>query len=162
MISIPNLVDNAWLEANASDSDEWAQRLVLRSVVNNADYKVSGRTRKYVFRHDPELGAHVLDVPASLYMAGMPTGRLVENGSIAYDLHSNRWIRFSPIIPLMIPWKKPAATVPAPDKPAAETVKAPDAEAAKAAKKQAMRERMLHARRFRNPANLAKTEEAAT
>lgn len=113
-MNVPNTLTNRALAKLASPDETHAVRVVIRRVMNRGPYTIRGRIRHYIADHDPKLMVHVLDVPASVWMSGFPSGPYKENQSIAHDLQGNRGSSLSPLVFLIVPWKdaksNPAAT----------------------------------------------------
>lgn len=99
---LPKFVTQEVLNQLAAPTDRVMVRVVLRRIGNTAPYTVWGKKRRYVFRRDPELGAHVLDVPMSVWMWGFPDGPYRDNLSIAHDLQGNRAAVKAPLVFLVI------------------------------------------------------------
>jgi hypothetical protein len=85
-MNIPNTLSRQTLASLAPD-DTHCVRVILKKVANNAPYLVRGRTRKYLFERNPEVKAHALDIPVSVWMQGANESRGYRPGiSIPEDL----------------------------------------------------------------------------
>jgi len=106
----PLQINKATLRGLASPEETHAMRIVLHDVSNSSPYRLRCNRRQYLFEKDGILGKHVLDIPASVWMAGVQPGRWRPNFSISEDLRTANNCPFSIQI---IPWKG-AQAVPAP------------------------------------------------
>lgn len=109
MKSIPTTIDSKTLAQLAEPSDTHAVRLILRQVHNFSPYRMGGKRYKYIFTHDSRIGAHVLDVPLSLWQGDVPKGAYRDNLSICHDLQGNRSTTLPPIVSVIIPLKEGVA-----------------------------------------------------
>src|SRR5688500_7871968 len=91
-MNYPNIVTNAFLASVAAPDEQMMVRLIVRHVANLTNYVVHGRKqRHYHFAFDRAANAHVLDVPMSVWMAGVDTKLPArDNDSIAWDLCNKR------------------------------------------------------------------------
>src|SRR5688500_10505029 len=97
------LIKSSDLLKKAAADEQTMVRLILRDVTNQRPYSKRGRRSTiYLFEFNPKLGAHVLDVPQSVWMKCVPTAGLKANESLAWDIMGSSGIAHSPIIPLVI------------------------------------------------------------
>lgn len=106
MKSIPTTIDSKTLAQLADPADTHAVRLIQRQVHNFSPYRINGKRYKYIFTHDSRIGAHVLDVPLSLWQGDVPKGTYRDNLSICHDIQGNRSITLPPIVCVLIPLKE--------------------------------------------------------
>jgi hypothetical protein len=100
---LPASLDRRNLAQFAAPNETHAVRVVLQKVANSAPYLVRGRLRRYIFERNPEVGAHCLDIPVSVWMANLPKGGSYrQNESIADDLRPTIQL---PFIIHVVPWK---------------------------------------------------------
>jgi hypothetical protein len=109
MKSIPTTIDSKTLAHLAEPTDTHAVRLILRQVHNFSPYRMGGKRYKYIFTHDSRIGAHVLDVPLSLWQGDVPKGAYRDNLSICHDLQGNRSGNLPPLVAVIIPLKEGVA-----------------------------------------------------
>lgn len=100
-MNIPNFLDRKTLAAMAAPGETHAVRVILLKVNNSSAYRLRSRLRQYLFERDGTLGAHVLDIPQSVWMAGQPQGVYRDNPSISHDLQPTVVI---PLVIQVIPW----------------------------------------------------------
>lgn len=86
MKHIPNEVSSRALKPLAADNETLCVRVIFRNVNNSGVYRHKCRNRTYLFERNGRLNAHVLDIPVSLYMQGVPDGSYRDNTSISHDL----------------------------------------------------------------------------
>lgn len=111
MARFPRLITAEILRAAASPYDTQAMRVELKGVPSNVPYRLAGKgVQRYQLDHSPELHAHILDFPVSLWMD--------DRESLARDIlggpHSSR------VVVLCVPWEhasRAAAPVAAPADP---------------------------------------------
>jgi hypothetical protein len=103
MKSIPTTIDSKTLAQLADPTDTHAVRLIQRQVHNFSPYRMSGKRYKYIFTHDSRIGAHVLDVPLSLWQGDVPKSTYRDNLSICHDIQGNRSTLLPPIVCVIIP-----------------------------------------------------------
>lgn len=110
MARFPRLITAQLLRAAASPHETQCMRVELKGVPSNVPYRLAGKgTQRYLLEHAPELRAHILDVPASVWMD--------DRESLARDIlggpHSSR------LVVLCVPWADapPDAT---PEEPVAQ------------------------------------------
>lgn len=77
-------------------------RVELRGVPSNVPYRLAGKgVQRYQLDYKPELHAHILDFPVSLWME--------DREALARDIlggpHSSR------VVVLSVPWKQPASAL---------------------------------------------------
>ena len=125
----PRLIDEAYLASLAAPNETHAIRLILPVASSNKPYTVHGKNHRiYMFRYDPILCFHKLDVPFSVWTRGVPENdtlvRAKEN-TMPFDLFHRRPTAAGNIIPLMIHWKGYVA--PAPDTPTVRIHELPEA-----------------------------------
>lgn len=99
---IPKIVTQETLDRLRDPDDRVTMRVVLRRVQSTSAYTVRGKSRRYVFRRDPRVGAHILDVPSRIWMQDSPAGQYRDNPSIAHDLQGNRTALKSPLVFLLL------------------------------------------------------------
>lgn len=144
MSKIPNFIDNRTLRSLAAPDETTMVRVLARRVSSSVAFRHRARLRTYAFEKNGTLAAHVLDVPASVWMQGIPNGAYRENPSISDDLQPTALV---PLTIQVLPW--PGATVPAstepPAEPPAETPRQAAARKAREAKqaKKAARDKAL-------------------
>lgn len=105
-MNIPNLITREVLSAMAAPDETHAVRVVLSKVTSSVPYKLRSKLRSYVFEKDREIGAHVLDVPVSVWMAGADDRARRGEGAICKDLQPS--MNF-PLTVLVIPWRNASA-----------------------------------------------------
>ena len=89
-MNLPNEINQRILDELAAPSDKSATRVVVLSTSNAGPFRLTGRKRKYVLSRDNIAGAHVLDVPDSLWQHDIPLDAPYRsNLSIAHDLAGN-------------------------------------------------------------------------
>ena len=108
MARFPRLIDAAVLSAAASPHETHAMRVEVRGVPSNVPYRLAGKgVQRYLLTYDAPSSAHIIDVPASIWMA--------DRESIARDLlggpHSKN------LVVLTVPWGGPKEAEPAPVDP---------------------------------------------
>jgi hypothetical protein len=103
-MNLPLAINSEVLAEHASPHDTRKIRVVLRRVANTGMYRLRGRKREYHMVFDPSLSAHILDVPESLWMDGIPQGSYAENLSIAHDIQGNRSATLAPLVFLLLPY----------------------------------------------------------
>lgn len=109
----PTEITQAILNELASPEETGATRILLLLVANSGPYRLSGQRRKYAFTRDNDIGAHVLDVPDSLWQHDLPAGPYRENTSICHDLQNPSGGKL-PLVFLRVPWKGTAGKAPSP------------------------------------------------
>jgi hypothetical protein len=116
-MNVPSLATTAVLARLARPDESMAMRVILRRVANTGPYTVHGKVRKYVFEYHHKIGAHVLDVPLSVWNSGITHGAYRDNPSIAHDIQATRSVHLAPLVIHPIPFGNgavPAALVIAP------------------------------------------------
>lgn len=116
-MNIPSPATSTLLARLARPDENMAMRVILRRVSNTGAYTVHGKVRKYVFEFNAKVGAHVLDVPLSLWNAGLMPGIYRDNPSVAHDMQAARSSHLAPLVILPIPFGNgavPASLVIAP------------------------------------------------
>lgn len=103
-MNLPLEINQRVLNELASPADQFATRVLLLSVANGGPARLSGKRRKYTFVRDNEAGAHILDVPDSLWQHDLPKGPYRENLSICHDLQNVMGAKV-PLVFIRIPWK---------------------------------------------------------
>lgn len=110
-MNIPNFIDRRTLAKMAAPDETHCVRVILQKVSNSAPYTVRSRLRRYVFERNGLAGCHVLDVPVSVWMQGVPTsGPYRQNPSISDDLQPTVQLPFTIQV---IPWKAKVQAPPA-------------------------------------------------
>ncbi|MCW1885507.1 hypothetical protein OKA04_12275 [Luteolibacter flavescens] len=104
-MNLPQIVTAADLIRFAAPNETHAVRLVIRQINNPGIYTLRGLSRRYLATRDNEIGAHVIDVPVSVWMAGVPKGVYAKNTSIAQDVLGTRNALKTPLMILVVPWK---------------------------------------------------------
>lgn len=102
-MNLPLEINQRVLNELASPADTSATRVLLLSVANGGPARLSGKRRKYTFVRDNEAGAHILDVPDSLWQHDLPKGPYRENLSICHDLQNVMGAKV-PLVFIRIPW----------------------------------------------------------
>lgn len=95
MARFPRLIDAAVLLAAASPHETHAMRVEVRGVPSNVPYRLAGKgVQRYLLTYDPPSSAHIIDIPAGLWME--------DRESLARDLlggpHSKN------LVVLTVPW----------------------------------------------------------
>jgi hypothetical protein len=111
-MQLPTEITQATLNELASPAETGATRILLLLVANSGPYRLSGQRRRYVFTRDNEAGAHILDVPDSLWQHDLPTGAYRENTSICHDLQNPSGGKL-PLVFLRVPWQGASEKAPA-------------------------------------------------
>lgn len=106
-LGIPKTVTNAILLEFAQPNEMWMVRVLLRGVVNRTDYTVRGKNkaaRTYKAKYDDVLRCHTLDIPLSVWNAGVPQGTYRDNESVMHDIMGGRNNTLLPVITQMVPF----------------------------------------------------------
>lgn len=103
-MNLPQTVTGDELARLAGPEEELAVRVMVRSTGNAGPYTLRGRFRRYIAMRDEAAGCHVLDVPLSVWMAGVPAGVYQDNLSVAHDLQASRLSNRRPLVILVVPW----------------------------------------------------------
>jgi hypothetical protein len=99
----PTFLDRRTLAKMAAPDETHCVRVILQKVSNSAPYTYRSALRRYLFERDGILGAHILDIPVSLWMAEIPTsGPYRKNASVSDDLKPTQ---ATPFTIQVIPWK---------------------------------------------------------
>lgn len=83
-MNIPAIISKNTL-ASLGKSDTHAVRIVLHDVHNPSPSRIRCRNRQYLFERDGVLMAHALDIPMSVWMAGVGKGRFRDNRAVCDD-----------------------------------------------------------------------------
>lgn len=83
-MNIPAIISKNTL-ASLGKSDTHAVRIVLHDVHNPSPSRIRCRNRQYIFERDGVLMAHALDIPMSVWMAGVGKGRFRDNRAVCDD-----------------------------------------------------------------------------
>lgn len=97
-MQLPKLVTSSILAKLAKPEDSIVIRVVLRRIANLSPYKLHGKIRHYLMEFNAKVGAHILDVPLSVWNNGMLPGTYRDNMSIAHDIQSTRSAHLAPIV----------------------------------------------------------------
>lgn len=106
-LGIPKTVTNAILLEFAQPNEMWMVRVLLSGVVNRTDYTVRGKNkaaRTYKAKYDDVLRCHTLDVPLSVWNAGVPQGTYRANESVMHDIMGGRNNTLLPVITYVVPF----------------------------------------------------------
>ena len=101
-MNLPLEINQRVLNELASPADSTNIRVICTSAPNGSAYRLRGKRRQYVFERDNTVGAHVLDVPASLWQHDVPTGPYRENLSICHDIQTVIGVKV-PLVFMIIP-----------------------------------------------------------
>jgi hypothetical protein len=101
-MNLPLEINQRVLNELASPADSTTIRVICTSAPNGSAYRLRGKRRQYVFERDNTVGAHVLDVPASLWQHDVPTGPYRENLSICHDIQTVIGVKV-PLVFMIIP-----------------------------------------------------------
>lgn len=102
MPNYPAQISQQWLDNRADAKEKTIVRIELRGCNNHRPFALAGKsTHRYLFCHDPKTNCHILDVPASLWMAS--------NGQMARDLMSVSRPGVMPLIALVLPYTRKAS-----------------------------------------------------
>jgi hypothetical protein len=89
-MNIPQELTQALATALAAPQDRLAMRVIARRVANQALYRLHGKRRSYVLAYCPTMRVHFIDVPVSVWAAGIDPERPYEdNLSVAHDIQAN-------------------------------------------------------------------------
>lgn len=83
-MNIPAIISKNTL-ASLGKTDTHAVRIVLHDVHNPSPSRIRCRNRQYIFERDGMLMAHALDIPMSVWMAGVGKGRFRDNRAVCDD-----------------------------------------------------------------------------
>lgn len=103
-MNIPAIISKNTL-GSMGENDTHAVRVILHDVHNPSACRVRCRTRQYLFERCGVVMAHVLDIPISVWMAGVGNGRFRDNRAVCDDWREVRQ-KFTVQV---IPWKGSAA-----------------------------------------------------
>lgn len=103
-MNLPQTVTHQDFALLAAENEAHAVRVLVRCPGNTGPYTIRGRFRRYVATHDEVVGCHILDVPLSVWMTGIPSGIYQDNLSVAHDLQASRTSNRTPLVVLVIPW----------------------------------------------------------
>lgn len=103
-MNLPQTVTGEELAKLAGPEEQLAVRVMVRCPGNAGPYTLRGRFRRYIAMRDEAAGCHVLDVPLSVWMAGVPDGVYQDNLSVAHDLQASRPSNRTPLVILVGPW----------------------------------------------------------
>ncbi|WP_234043556.1 hypothetical protein [Luteolibacter yonseiensis] len=102
-MNLPIEINQRVLNELASPQDRTAIRVICASVPNPSPYRLRGKRRQYVFERNNTIGAHILDIPASLWQHDIPRGPWRENLSLCHDMQTVMGVKV-PLVFLIIPW----------------------------------------------------------
>ena len=103
-MNLPQTVTGEDLAMLAGPEETHAVRVMVRRTGNAGPYTLRGRFRRYLAMRDEAAGCHVLDVPLSVWMAGVPEGTYQDNLSVAHDLQASRLSNRMPLVILVVPF----------------------------------------------------------
>lgn len=103
-MNLPQTVTGEDLAKLAGPEETHAVRVMVRCPGNMGPYTLRGRFRRYLAVRDEAAGCHALDVPLSVWMAGVPDGVYQDNHSVAHDLQASRLSNRRPLVILVVPW----------------------------------------------------------
>ena len=83
-MNIPSSLSKSTI-AQLACPDTVAVRVLLHSVSNNGSARLRCRNRQYIFERSHETGCHILDIPMSIWMAGVNPGRYRDQRSVCDD-----------------------------------------------------------------------------
>lgn len=112
-MNLPNVVTSEMLAKYSKPEDNMAIRCILRRISNLAPYTVRGKLRHYIFKYNASVGAHILDVPVSVWTAGLMKGTYRDNLSVAHDMQGFRSPHLAPLVIIPIPFGNQEAGIPA-------------------------------------------------
>lgn len=101
---VPTFIDRKVAAQLAAPDETHAVRVILQKVANPGAYRLRCRLRSYLFERNPDVRAHALDIPVSLWMQGVPKpGQPANrNTSISDDLKPTAQL---PLVIQIVPWK---------------------------------------------------------
>lgn len=102
-MNLPIEINQRVLQELASPSDTTAIRVICTSAPNGSAYRLRGKRRQYVFERNNTVGAHVLDIPASLWQHDVPPGPYRENLSLCHDMQTVTGNKV-PLVFMVVPW----------------------------------------------------------
>jgi hypothetical protein len=106
-MNLPKTVTNAGLRSLAAPDELFQVRILVRNQTNHADYVIRGKNRiarKYLAKYDEALRCHVIDVPLSVWMAGIAKGPYRDNDSVCHDVMGSRNVKLFPLVTLVVPF----------------------------------------------------------
>lgn len=104
-MTYPKLITALVLHACAATDETHAMRVEVKGCMSNVAYRLAGkRSHRYLLTYDPQSHAHILDVPASVWMK--------DNAWMARDLLEGPQSRN--VIVLTVPWCDQPAQSPEP------------------------------------------------
>lgn len=83
-MNLPAQISKSTL-AKLGVNDTHAVRVILHDVHNPSPCRIRCRTRQYIFERNGALMAHALDIPMSVWMAGVGKGRFRDNRAVCDD-----------------------------------------------------------------------------
>ncbi|MEY3895826.1 MAG: hypothetical protein RLZZ214_1346 [Verrucomicrobiota bacterium] len=101
-MNLPTIISKSVLFSLAAPDETHAVRILLHDVNNQSQYRLSCRSRTYLFEKCGIVGRHLLEIPVSLWMQDSPTKSFRENQSISEDFRSADNCPYSIQI---VPWK---------------------------------------------------------
>lgn len=114
-MNLPPILSASVLRNLAAPKETHAMRVTLLNANGPSLYTLRGTGRrkgKYILARDGVSGRHTLDIPASVWNAGIPLGKYGDNPSVAHDLMSKPQ-PLTPFVVSLVPWQD-AATDPTP------------------------------------------------
>ena len=101
-MTYPKLITALVMQACAATDETHAMRVEVKGCISNVAYRLAGkRSHRYLLTYDPQSHAHILDVPASVWMN--------DNAWMARDLLEGPQSRN--VIVLTVPWKDAVISV---------------------------------------------------
>lgn len=105
-MNLPQNVTPEVLASLAAPDEKLAVRVLIRRTANTGLQTLRGRFRRYIAKRDDKLGCHVIDIPLSVWMNGVPRGTYHDNQSVCHDIMGNRPVTKAPLVLLIVPWSK--------------------------------------------------------
>jgi hypothetical protein len=113
--ALPQIVTAADF-AKRGKPGETIVRVILRQPTNSGVYRLRCGHRSYLAVRNDAVCAHVIDVPESVWNAGIPEGKpYVKNDSVAADITGRVHALKIPLIVHTIPGKPPEPAAPMPE-----------------------------------------------
>lgn len=103
-MNLPQNVTPEVLASLAAPDEAFAVRVLIRRTANTGLQTLRGRFRRYIAKRDDKLGCHVIEIPLSIWMHGIPKGTYQDNLSVAHDIMGNRPATKAPLVLLIVPW----------------------------------------------------------